>query len=189
MIPTKRNCFQIGGPSISPGSPAERPTRRPAISCGAPEIRFRSLCGDGHGGHNDLWRLHRPPRLRGSAGLFRSWKLHRDDYVVPKPARKPSGRPLVRGWQRAAAQDPFQRNFATMPSERVLSLEDSASVERLANLRNPLSHLRNVNNSSNLTRRSMNADQEVSDVLKADAYFAIGIAIKVLSKPPFKIGS
>lgn len=60
----------------------------------------------------------------------------------------------------------------------------SASVERLANLRNPQSHFRNVNDSSNLMRRSMNADQEVGDLLKADAYFAIGIAINALSKPP-----
>jgi hypothetical protein len=80
----------------------------------------------------------------------------------------------------------FSETLRRCRAKGVLSLEDSASVERLANLRNPLSHFRDVNDSSNLTRRF---DQEVSDLLKADAYFAIGIAIKVLSKPPFKIGS
>src|SRR6516225_3832406 len=59
----------------------------------------------------------------------------------------------------------FSETLRRCRAKGVLSLEDSASVERLANLRNPLSHLRNVNNSSNLTRRSMNADQEVSDVM------------------------
>ena len=83
----------------------------------------------------------------------------------------------------------FSETLRRCRGKGFLSLEDSTSVERLANLRNPLSHFRNVNDSSNLARRSMSADQEVSDLLKADAYFAIGIAIKVLSKPPFRIGT
>jgi hypothetical protein len=83
----------------------------------------------------------------------------------------------------------FSETLRRCREKGFLTLDDSASVERLANLRNPLSHFRNINDSSNLTRRSMTENQEVGDLLKVDAYFAIGVAIKILSKPPFKVGS
>jgi hypothetical protein len=55
-------------------------------------------------------------------------------------------------------------------------------------LRNPLSHYRRVDDDSNLERRSMDVREPFEALIHRDAVFAIGLATRVLSKYPFRLG-
>ncbi|MFI0847160.1 hypothetical protein [Mesorhizobium sp. IMUNJ 23232] len=69
-----------------------------------------------------------------------------------------------------------------------LSSEEVADLKRLADLRNPLSHFRNVNDPNNLVRRSVGEGGFAEDVLARDAHFAIATASRLMSKAPFRVG-
>jgi hypothetical protein len=66
--------------------------------------------------------------------------------------------------------------------------EDVRDLEKLMELRNPLSHFRHVDDASNLDRRSIESRKTADELLWRDAIFAIGLAVRMLAKPPFKLG-
>lgn len=54
-------------------------------------------------------------------------------------------------------------------------------------LRNPLSHFRHVDDPGNLDRRLLDARQHGADLIEHDAVFAIGLAVRMLAKPAFRL--
>jgi hypothetical protein len=55
-------------------------------------------------------------------------------------------------------------------------------------LRNPYSHFRSPDDSSNLSRRALDTRVAVDHHLFRDASFAMGMAIRVLALPAFRLG-
>ncbi len=55
-------------------------------------------------------------------------------------------------------------------------------------LRNPLSHFRNLHDPHNLERRAMTGGSHPDELLSQDAWFAIGLIVRILSKPAFRVG-
>jgi hypothetical protein len=81
----------------------------------------------------------------------------------------------------------FHETLRRCKAKGFLSAEDGGELERLVALRNPLMHFRDVNDGSNLMRRSIQASVPPEDLLEEDAFFAIGVAIKILSRKPFRV--
>ena len=73
-------------------------------------------------------------------------------------------------------------------SHGFLSEADHADLKRLSTLRNPLSHFRSLDDAHHIDRRAIDARTSSAEVLRNDAYFAIGVAVRMLAKPPFRIG-
>lgn len=55
-------------------------------------------------------------------------------------------------------------------------------------LRNPLSHFRHVQEVANLDRRAIQTGETAEELLSRDAVFAIGLAVRMLGKPAFRLG-
>ena len=70
----------------------------------------------------------------------------------------------------------------------VISDEDVTDLRRMMELRNPLSHFRHVDDGSNLDRRSIDESKSADDLLRHDAIFSIGLAVRMLSRPAFRLG-
>jgi len=69
----------------------------------------------------------------------------------------------------------------------VITDVDAEDLKRLMQLRNPLSHFRSMDDPSNLTRRMLNTGVMVDDHLRADASFALSMAVRLLSLPSFRV--
>lgn len=70
----------------------------------------------------------------------------------------------------------------------VISDEDVTDLRSMMALRNPLSHFRHVDDGSNLDRRSIYESRSADDLLRHDAIFSIGLAVRMLSRPAFLLG-
>ena len=70
----------------------------------------------------------------------------------------------------------------------VISDEDVTDLRRMMALRNPLSHFRHVDDGSKLDRRSIDESRSADDLLRHDAIFSIGLAVRMLSRPAFRLG-
>jgi hypothetical protein len=82
----------------------------------------------------------------------------------------------------------FKETLNRCQSHNLVSDEDCRDLERLMSLRNPLSHFRNVNDDQNIDRRALESGLQSNDLLRQDAWFAIGLAVRVLAKPEFQLG-
>lgn len=83
---------------------------------------------------------------------------------------------------------PFRETLRRCRERNVISSQDMVDLQKLMELRNPLSHFRHVHDASNLDRRSVDTGQHVTDLMHHDAVFAIGIAVKMLAKSAFHLG-
>jgi hypothetical protein len=72
--------------------------------------------------------------------------------------------------------------------QRLIPATLARDLRRLMHLRNPLSHFRGIDDPTNLTRRVLNAMQSAETHLFSDASFAIGVAIRLLALPIFRVG-
>jgi hypothetical protein len=70
----------------------------------------------------------------------------------------------------------------------VISDRDATDLLRLMDLRNPLSHFRDLNDPTNLSRRALSTMEPAEEHLRRDAIFAIGLAVRLLALPPFRLG-
>lgn len=70
----------------------------------------------------------------------------------------------------------------------VISEQDGRDLRKLMDLRNPLSHFRHLHDESNLDRRSIDSGETADDLMRRDAVFAIGLAVRILAKPEFRLG-
>jgi hypothetical protein len=86
--------------------------------------------------------------------------------------------------KRISFQDTLERCIA----DNVITHEDAEDLRRLMALRNPLSHFRSIDDPSNLSRRVLNTMVSAETHLFNDASFAIGMAIRLLALPSFRLG-
>jgi hypothetical protein len=70
---------------------------------------------------------------------------------------------------------------------QTISEVDAKDLRRLMALRNPLSHYRNINDPSNLTRRVLDSQRPAEHHLLSDASFAISMAVRLLALPSFRL--
>ncbi|QOF73617.1 hypothetical protein IG197_11430 [Aminobacter sp. SR38] len=70
----------------------------------------------------------------------------------------------------------------------VISDEDVTDLRRMMALRHPLSHFRHAHDGSNLDRRSIDKSTTVEELLRRDVIFSIGLAVRMLAKPAFRLG-
>ncbi len=70
----------------------------------------------------------------------------------------------------------------------VFSQTDEGDLRRLMTLRNPLSHFRSLNDPSSLSARVLDTMQAPGKHLSRDANFAIGLAVRILALPSFRLG-
>jgi hypothetical protein len=70
----------------------------------------------------------------------------------------------------------------------MITEEDFHDLDRLMALRNPLSHFRNVGDPQNIDRRAIDISVHPDDLLRQDAWFAMGLAVRILAKPQFRLG-
>lgn len=82
----------------------------------------------------------------------------------------------------------FSETLARCREFDIIADEDEQDLRRLMDLRNPLSHFRNVNDSSHLERRSLDEGTTPIELLERDAIFAVGLAVRMLAKPEFRLG-
>ena len=83
----------------------------------------------------------------------------------------------------------FQETLKRCVVAEIISHEDECDLRHLMGLRNPLSHFRDVSDPSSLSRRSMTSMSDPEVHLLADATFAIGMAVRLLSLPAFRLDS
>jgi hypothetical protein len=88
----------------------------------------------------------------------------------------------------AKARVQFSETLDQCGEMGLLNDNDVSDLKRLASLRNPLAHFRHINDAQNLTRRSVTAGQDATDLLRNDAWFSIGLAVRLLAKRPFRVG-
>jgi hypothetical protein len=82
----------------------------------------------------------------------------------------------------------FRETLRRCEAKGIISAVDARDFQRMANLRNPLSHHRLVNDPTNLTRRVLNEQIDGEEHLRRDATFAIGMAVRLLALPSFRLG-
>lgn len=82
----------------------------------------------------------------------------------------------------------FAETLRRCTAKNIISRDIANDLQRLMRLRNPLSHYRDVNDPSNLSRRVLNTMVPVENHLRADAGFAISMAIRLLALPAFRLG-
>lgn len=83
----------------------------------------------------------------------------------------------------------FDETLRRAKVARLLNDDDVRDLKKLAGIRNPLTHFRNVDDEHNLDRRSMTTGELADEILKNDAWFAIGLAARLLSKKSFRVDS
>lgn len=83
---------------------------------------------------------------------------------------------------------PFRETLRRCRERDVIDDQDVADLQKLMALRNPLSHFRHVDDPGNLDRRSLDTRQHGADLIRHDAVFAIGLAVRMLAKPAFRLG-
>jgi len=82
----------------------------------------------------------------------------------------------------------FQETLRRCVTRGILNHQDAADLQRLMSLRNPLSHYRSIDDPSNLSRRVLDSREPAHNHLRSDASFAIGMAIRLLALPSFRLG-
>lgn len=70
----------------------------------------------------------------------------------------------------------------------IIAEAHATDLKRLMQLRNPLSHYRNIDDPENLTRRSLDSRVAPIEHLRGDASFALSVAVRLLSLPTFRLG-
>ena len=84
------------------------------------------------------------------------------------------------------ARPTFRDTIAACRRANVLDPEDEADLARLSDLRNALTHFRDVNNQSHLDRRALNLRRPAADICEDDARFALTLFVRILAKPQFR---
>jgi hypothetical protein len=70
----------------------------------------------------------------------------------------------------------------------LLDDDDERALKRMREMRNPLTHFRNIDDPTNMTRRMLNQRTHPTVLFEDDARFCITTVIRILSKPTFAIG-
>ncbi|MBN9249854.1 MAG: hypothetical protein J0I86_04615 [Mesorhizobium sp.] len=86
--------------------------------------------------------------------------------------------------KRISFRDTLRRCISRQLFDEAFSLE----LLTLMDIRNPLSHYRDIDDPSNLSRRALDTRMSAIEHLRRDASFSLSVAIKLLSLPPFWLG-
>lgn len=81
----------------------------------------------------------------------------------------------------------FSETLNRCVADNVMTLAEAEDFRRLLRLRNPLSHYRDINDPSNVSRRAIDEGIPAEHHLLKDATFAMSIAIRLLALPSFKL--
>jgi hypothetical protein len=81
----------------------------------------------------------------------------------------------------------FSNTLERCLNQNVITADHAKDLRHLMELRNPLSHFRAIDDPSNLSRRILETKQQAESHLFSDASFAIGVAIRLLALPSFRI--
>lgn len=82
----------------------------------------------------------------------------------------------------------FRETLKRSQERGLVSARDVADLEKLAELRNPLSHFRHVADESSLDSRSIDGREPIETLIRRDAEFAIGLATRILASEHFRLG-
>ncbi|MEZ0497517.1 hypothetical protein [Sphingomonas sp. IW22] len=82
----------------------------------------------------------------------------------------------------------FRDTLARCRTRNFISEQDATDLERLMNLRNPLSHHRLIDDPTNLSRRAIDARLPSEEHLRRDATFAISMAVRLMALPMIRLG-
>jgi len=93
------------------------------------------------------------------------------------------------GGEPLPARQQFKDTLRRSVEDGVLNEKLASDLRTLMSLRNPLSHFRDINDPSNLTRRAMETAVRPQEHLLNDATFAISVAVRLLSLPTFRLDS
>ena len=81
----------------------------------------------------------------------------------------------------------FRDTLARCFARDLISGQDATDLQRLMNLRNPLSHHRLIDDPTNLSRRAIDERISGEDHLRRDATFAISMAVRLLALPMVRL--
>lgn len=90
--------------------------------------------------------------------------------------------------ERLPARIAFNETLNRCLAEDVISPDDAQDLKKLMALRNPLAHFRNVDDPSGLSQRVMDTMKAAQTHLLNDASYAIGMAVRLLGLPAFRLG-
>ena len=82
----------------------------------------------------------------------------------------------------------FRETLKRCQERKLITEQDSADLERLMSLRNPLTHFRTVEDAQNLDRRAMTGCLRSEVLIQKDTWFAIGLSVRMLAKAGFRLG-
>jgi hypothetical protein len=82
----------------------------------------------------------------------------------------------------------FAETLRLCEERNVISDRDAMDLRRLMDLRNPLSHFRDLNDPASLSGRVLSTMEPAAEHLRRDASFAIGLAVRLLALPAFRLG-
>jgi hypothetical protein len=80
----------------------------------------------------------------------------------------------------------YRDTVAACRAAGLLSENDESELRKLADRRNALAHFRDVNDPSNVERRSLSERRPPEDILEEDAAAAVAVLSKILGKPAFR---
>jgi hypothetical protein len=80
----------------------------------------------------------------------------------------------------------FRETIAACRRANILDNKDEVDLARLSDLRNALTHFRDVNDKSHLDRRALSQRRPAADVCEEDARFAIVLFVRMLAKDEFR---
>jgi hypothetical protein len=69
----------------------------------------------------------------------------------------------------------------------VITADEDRELERLASLRNPLTHYRGANDPQHIDQQAMQQRTHSESILERDAVFAVTLALRMLAKPAFRL--
>lgn len=81
----------------------------------------------------------------------------------------------------------FKDTLKRSVDDGVITENFASDLRKLMSLRNPLSHFRDINDPSNLSRRAIDTAVQPQEHLLNDATFAMSMAICLLSMPTFRL--
>jgi hypothetical protein len=82
----------------------------------------------------------------------------------------------------------FRQALQRCKDRGLLTDHEEQDLIRLTDLRNPLMHFQHFDEPGHLTRRSIESGELTDELLERDACFAIGVAVRILAKGPFRVG-
>lgn len=82
----------------------------------------------------------------------------------------------------------FREILKRCQERKLVTEQDADDLERLMSLRNPLTHFRTLGDAQNLDRRAITDGLPSEALIEQDAWFAIGLAVRMLAKPEFRLG-